>query len=354
MKRVIEELTFVEGKILINIFLWVIVMMVSSGLALTILSATKATMRAILPPTSYMDYDRLFKEEVTDYILVQGESNSLYLIDTKNKKVTNLELNYDLVATNSEYNKFYLIDFLEEKIEVKEIKKFKDIIIHSDEFEIKTEINKLNNLEVKVENNFLFVFDKTKNELIQLDLKSKTEEKRLETQSDVIEWAVSDDKVYVATNSGIYTYNAQNELETFLEWEGAKDISINDGILTILDFSEDFGFLTSFNLETLEFSAGTALETKDIGLIDASSSEQYIYFHSLNNQGGLSANVVDLRTDNEYLVDLNLNDVKSNLKFYKGHGYYINQSDHAVIFTPDSEILEFELEESVKNIYPFY
>ena len=354
MKRVIEELTFVEGKILINIFLWVIVMMVSSGLALTILSATKATMRAILPPTSYMDYDRLFKEEVTDYILVQGESNSLYLIDTKNKKVTNLELNYDLVATNSEYNKFYLIDFLEEKIEVKEIKKFKDIIIHSDEFEIKTEINKLNNLEVKVENNFLFVFDKTKNELIQLDLKQQVEEKRLEMPSDAIEWAVSDDKVYVATTNTIYNYNAQNELETFLEWESTQDISINDGILTILDFSEDFWFLTSFNLETLEFQAGTALEAKEVGLIDASSSELYVYFNSLNSQGGLSVNVVDLKTDNEYLVNLNLNDVKSNLKFYKGHGYYINQSDHAVVFTPDAELLEFELEEPVKNIYPFY
>ena len=209
-------------------------------------------------------------------------------------------------------------------------------------------------MEVKVENNFLFVFDKTKNELIQLDLKQQVEEKRLEMPSDAIEWAVSDDKVYAATTNTIYTHNANNELETFLEWEDMRGISINDGILTILDFSEDFGFLTSFNLETLEFSAGTALETKDIGLIDASSSEQYIYFHSLNNQGGLSANVVDLRTDNEYLVDLNLNDVKSNLKFYKGHGYYINQSDHAVIFTPDSEILEFELEESVKNIYQVF
>ena len=315
--------------------------------------ATKATIRALTPP-GYMDYDRVFKEEATDFVLAQGESNSLYLIDTKNKKVTNLELNCDLVATNSEYNKFYLIDFLEAKIEVKEIKKFKDIIINSNEFEIKTEINKSNNLEFKVENNLLFVFDKTENELIQLNLKNQVEEKRLEMPSDLVNWEVMDDKVYVATTNDIYTHNALNELETFLEWGDMRDISINDGILTILDFSEDFWFLTSFNLETLEFQAGTALEAKEVGLIDASSSELYVYFNSLNSQGGLSVNVVDLKTDNEYLVNLNLNDVKSNLKFYKGHGYYINQSDHAIVFTPDAELLEFELEEPVKNIYPFY
>ena len=198
------------------------------------------------------------------------------------------------------------------------------------------------------------MFDKTENQLIQLNLRSQTEEKRLEMPSDLINWAVSDDKVYVATTNTIYTHNAQNELETFLEWESTQDISINDGILTILDFSEDFWFLTSFNLETLEFQAGTALEAKEVGLIDASSSELYVYFNSLNSQGGLSVNVVDLKTDNEYLVNLNLNDVKGNLKFYKGYGYYINQLDDAVIFTPDSELLEFDLEESVKNIYPFY
>ena len=253
------------------------------------------------------------------------------------------------VFTENQY-----IDFLEEKIEVKEIKKFKDIIIHSDEFEIKTEINKLNNLEVKVENNFLFVFDKTKNELIQLDLKQQVEEKRLEMPSDAIEWAVSDDKVYAATTNTIYTHNANNELETFLEWEDMRGISINDGILTILDFSEEFGSLTSFNLDTLEFCAGTAFEAKEVGLIEASSSEPYVYFHTLNFQGGLTINVVDLKTDNEYLVNLNLNDVKSNLKFYKGHGYYINHLNDATVFAPNGELLKFELEEHVKNIYPFY
>lgn len=353
MRRVIEKLTIIEDDLMMNLAGWTIAIMFSFAVALPILAATKATIRAITPP-SYMDYDRVFNEKATGFVLAQGESNSLYLIDTEKKKVTNLELNYDLVATNSEYNKFYLIDFLEEKIEVKEIKKFKDIIIHSDEFEIKTEINKLNNLEVKVENNFLFVFDKTKNELIQLDLKQQVEEKRLEMPSDAIEWAVSDDKVYAATTNTIYTHNANNELETFLEWEDMRGISINDGILTILDFSEEFGSLTSFNLDTLEFCAGTAFEAKEVGLIEASSSEPYVYFHTLNFQGGLTINVVDLNSNNDYLVNLNLNDVKSELKFYKGHGYYINQLDDAVIFTPNGKLLEFELEEPVKNIYPFY
>lgn len=353
MRRAIKKLTIVEDNVLMNLLGWIIVIMLSFCLALPILMATKATIRAITPP-GYMDYDRVFKDEATEYILAQGESNSLYLIDTKKKKVKNLELNYDLVATNSEYNKFYLINFLEEKIEVKEIKKFKDIIINSDEFEIKTEINKSNDLEVKVENNLLFVFDKTENELIQLDLKRQVEEKRLEMPSDLVNWAVSDDKVYAATTNTIYTHNAQNELKTFLDWEGTQEISINDNILTILDFDEDFGFLTSLDLDTLEFYGGTAFEAKEVGLIDASSSELYVYFHSLNSQGGLVVNVVDLKTDNEYLVDLNLNDVKSELKFYKGHGYYINQLDDAVIFTPNGKLLEFELAEAIKNIYPFY
>lgn len=353
MRRAIKKLTIVEDNVLMNLLGWIIVIMLSFCLALPILMATKATIRAITPP-GYMDYDRLFKEEVTDYILVQGESNSLYLIDTKNKKVTNLELNYDLVATNSEYNKFYLINFLEEKIEVKEIKKFKDIIINSNEFEIKTEINKSNNLEFKVENNLLFVFDRTNNELIQLNLKNQVEEKRLEVPSDLVNWAVSNDKVYIATNSDIYSYNAHNELEILLEWGDVLDISMNNGILTILDFSEEFGFLTSFDLETLEFYDGNAFEAKNVGLINASSSEPYVYFHTLNGQGGLAMNVVDLNSNNDYLVNLKLNDVKSELKFYKGHGYYINQLDDAVIFTPNGKILEFELEEPVKNIYPFY
>lgn len=353
MKKVIKKLIIVEDNMLINLLCWIIVIMLSFCLALPILMATKATIRAITPP-GYMDYDRVFKEEVTDYILAQGESNSLYLIDTKNKKVTNLELNYDSVATNSEYNKFLLIDFLEAKIQLKEIKKFKDIIINSDKFEIKTVINKSNDLEVKVENNFLFVFDKTENQIIQLDLKSKTEEKRLETPSDVIEWAVSDDKVYAATTNTIYTYNAQNELEMLLDWEGTQDISINNGILTILDFDEDFGFLTSLDLETLEFYDSNAFEAKEVGLIEASSAEQYIYFHSLNNQGGLAINVLSLKNGNDYFVDLNLNDVKSNLKFYKGHGYYINHLNDATVFAPNGELLKFELEEHVKNIYPFY
>lgn len=172
--------------------------------------------------------------------------------------------------------------------------------------------------------------------------------------ADLVNWAVSDDKVYVATNNDIYTYNAQNELETFLEWGDMRDISINNGILTILDFSEDFGFLTSLDLETLEFYDGNAFEAKNVGLINASSSEPYVYFHILNSQGGLAINVVDLNSNNDYLVNLNLNDVKSELKFYKGHGYYINQLDDAVIFTPNGKLLEFELEEPVKNIYPFY
>lgn len=353
MKRLIKKLTIIEDNVLMNLLGWTIAIMFSFAVALPILAATKATIRAITPP-SYMDYDRVFKEEATDFVLAQGESNSLYLIDTKKKKVKNLELNYDLVATNSEYNKFYLINFLEEKIEVKEIKKFKNIIIDSSEFEIKTVINKSNVLEVKVENNLLFVFDRTENEFIQLDLKQQVEEKRLGMPSDAIEWAVSGDKVYVATTNTIYTYNAQNELETFLEWGNTQDIGINNGILTILEFSEDFGFLTSFDLETLEFQACTAFEAKEVGLIDTSSSEPYIYFHDLNSQGGLSVNVVDLKSDNEYLVDLNLNNVKSNLKFYKGHGYYINQSDHATVFMPDGELSEFELEEPIKCIYPFY
>ena len=123
MRRAIKKLTIVEDNVLMNLLGWIIVIMLSFCLALPILMATKATIRAITPP-GYMDYDRVFKDEATEYILAQGESNSLYLIDTKNKKVTNLELNYDLVATNSEYNKFYSLHFLEEKIEVKEIKKF--------------------------------------------------------------------------------------------------------------------------------------------------------------------------------------------------------------------------------------
>ena len=126
MKKVVKKLKIIEDDLMMNLAGWTIAIMFSFAVALPILAATKATIRAITPP-SYMDYDRVFNEKATGFVLAQGESNSLYLIDTEKKKVTNLELNYDLVATNSEYNKFYLIDFLEEKIELKEIKNFKDI-----------------------------------------------------------------------------------------------------------------------------------------------------------------------------------------------------------------------------------
>lgn len=354
MKRVIKKLAIFGDSILMNVVSWGIVIAIAICIDIGIVSVTKAVMRTITPPTSYMDYEQVFKKDASGYILAQGESNAMYLVDMEKKKKIDLGLNADLITTNSQYNNFYLIDFLGEKIKVKEIKKFKDTIINSDEFEIETKINQSDDLEVKVENNLLFVFDRTNNELIQLNLRSQMEEKRLKMPSDLINWAVMDDEVYVATNSAVQRYNAQNELEALLEWENICDISINDGILSILDFEEGLGFWDYFSLESLQWLDGIAFEATEADLIKSSASEPYVYFRSLNGQGGLIVEAVDLINNNDYLVNINLNDVKSDLKFYKGYGYYINQSDHAVVLEPNGEVSEFELDELVKSVYPFY
>ena len=72
-------------------------------------------------------YKRLFSSvREPNYLLSQTANDNLILFDTKRKEGIDLELSADLVVNNEEYNTFYLIDFLTDKIEVREIKKFKD------------------------------------------------------------------------------------------------------------------------------------------------------------------------------------------------------------------------------------
>lgn len=344
--KIIDTLNIVEGKPILNLVVLAISLFISLCMATVIVSTVRFV---IAVPIAILS-----SELAPNHILVHSESNALYLMDTKTKKETSLALNADLIATNSEYNKFYLINVLESKIEIKEIKKFKDIIVNSSEFEIKTTLNKSNDLEVKVGNNLLFLFDKSTNEMIQLNLLTQLEDKRLEVPLDLVNWGVSDDKVYIATNEAVYNYNAQNELETLLNWEGLKGISVNNGILTIIDCDETLGFLTSFELETLEFFDAIAFETEGAELLEASPADSYIYLCNLNSQGGISVEALNLSNGNTYFINLNLNDVKSNLKFYKRFGYYINQSDQSVVFTDKDKLIEFELDEPIKDIYPFY
>ena len=291
-------------------------------------------------------YKRLFSSvREPNYLLSQTANDNLILFDTKRKEGIDLELSADLVVNNEEYNTFYLIDFLTDKIEVREIKKFKDKIINSNNFEIKTAINKNEISDFKFENGNLYLLNQTKKELINLSFKEQKEVSRLELLSDLINWSVWNGEVYLATS---------NELKQLIEIDNIKGISINDGVLSVLRGSDEFHFLYSYRLEDFELVNGIAFEAVDAQLLESSGSEPHIYFYMQNSQGGLTTQMIDLETSESYSIDLKLNEIESNLHFKKSCGYYLNKNNEIVLQGANNKPLKFQAGEIITTIYPFY
>lgn len=328
----------------------IIVFIVSIGLSLMLSSIILA---AIIPSEG-SEYEKLFNQKMPDYLLSHKTSNELFLIDTKRNKEIGLDLNADLVVNNEEYNSFYLIDFLEDRLKIKEIKKYKDKIINSDEFEIKITLNKDEISDFKFSNGHLYLINFIKKQLVKLNLREQSEIHYLELPSDLIDWDVYGDKVYLATTSEVYYQDAKNELKELLVGNNIKDISINHGMLSVLEGDEGFYFLATYNLNEFKWINSIAFDASEVDLLDSSSSEMHLYVSKLNNKGGIVVEMMDLKTADSYSVNLNLNNVKSNLKFIKGFGYYIEKNNNINVYQPSGDILEVETKHSVKNIYQFY
>ena len=198
----------------------------------------------VLDTSNNSMYRRLFGSvKGANYLLLKTSSDDLILFDTKKEKGIDLELNADLVVSNEQSNTFYLMDFLTDRIEIREIKKFKDKLINSSNFQIKTEINKNEIHDFKFENGNLYLLNDIKKELINLSFTEQKEIGRLELPSNLINWSVWNGEVYVAISDKVYSINAQNEVKELIDIDDIKGISINNGILSVLNGSEIFHFL---------------------------------------------------------------------------------------------------------------
>ena len=309
----------------------------------------------VLDTSNNSMYRRLFGSvKGANYLLLKTSSDDLILFDTKKEKGIDLELNADLVVSNEQSNTFYLMDFLTDRIEIREIKKFKDKIINSSNFQLKTEINENEISDFRFENGNLYLLNDTKKELINLSFNEQKEVSRLELPSDLINWFVWDDKVYLATNSKVYSTNAQNELKELIEIDNIKGISINNGILSVIEGSEPFHFLYSYQLEDLEVVNAIAFESLDAQLLESSVAEPHVYFYTQNPQGGLSTQMIDFDTNESYSLDLKLNEIESNLHFKSGCGYYLNKNNEIVLHDNSNKTSKFNAGEVITTIYPFH
>lgn len=300
-------------------------------------------------------YRRLFGSvKGANYLLLKTSSDDLILFDTKKEKGIDLELNADLVVSNEQYNAFYLMDFLTDRIEIREIKKFKDKLINSSNFQIKTEINENEISDFRFENGNLYLLNDVKKEIINLSFNEQKEIGRLELPSNLINWSVWNGEVYVAISDKVYSINAQNEVKELIDIDDIKGISINNGILSVLNGSEIFHFLYSYQLDDLEIINGIAFESVDAQLLNSNSSEPHVYFSSQNSQGGLITQMIDLETDESYLLDLKLNEIDSNLHFKNGCGYYLSENNEIVLHDTSNKTSKFNAGEVITTIYPFH
>ena len=321
----------------------------------TIVVTVIVLMFNVLDTSNNSMYKRLFGSvKGANYLLLKTSSDDLILFDTKKEKGIDLELNADLVVSNEQYNTFYLIDFLTDRIEIREIKKFKDKIINSSNFQLKTEINENEISDFRFENGNLYLLNDVKKELINLSFNEQKEVSRLELPSDLINWSVRNGKVYLATNSKVYSTNAQNEVKQLIEIDNIKDISINNGILSVIEGSEPFHFLYYYQLADLEIVNAIAFESVDAQLLDSNVAEPHVYISSQNNQGGLSTQMIDLESDESYLVDLKLTEIDSNLQFKSGCGYYLDKNNEIVLHDTGNKTSNFNAGETIETIYPFY
>lgn len=309
----------------------------------------------VLDTSNNSMYRRLFGSvKGANYLLLKTSSDDLILFDTKKEKGIDLELNADLVVSNEQYNTFYLMDFLTDRIEIIEIKKFKDKIINSRNFQIKTEINENEISDFRFENGNIYLLNDVKKELINLSFNEQKEVSCLDLPSDLVNWAVWNSDVYVATNNKVYSTNAQNEVKQLIEIDNIKDISINNGILSVIEGSEPFHFLYSYQLEDLELVNAIAFESLDAQLLESSIAEPHVYFYTQNPQGGLSTQMIDLESDESYLVDLKLTEIDSNLQFKSGCGYYLNKNNEIVLHDTSNKTSKFNAGEIIETIYPFH
>ena len=148
--------------------------------------------------------------------------------------------------------------------------------------------------------------------------------------------------------------DAQNEIKELIEIEDIKDISINNGVLSVVEGAEPFHFLYFYRLDDLELVNAIAFESVNAQLLESNVAEPHIYISSQNNQGGLSTQMIDLETDESYLLDLKLNEIDSNLHFKSGCGYYLDKNNEVVLQDTSNKTSKFNAGETIETIYPFY
>ena len=85
--KIIDTLNIVEGKPILNLVVLAISLFISLCMATVIVSAVRFV---IAVPIAILS-----SEPAPNHILVQSESNALYLMDMKTKKETSLALNAD-------------------------------------------------------------------------------------------------------------------------------------------------------------------------------------------------------------------------------------------------------------------
>lgn len=187
-----------------------------------------------------------------------------------------------------------------------------------------------------------------------MSFNEQKEVSRLELPSDLIEWSVWNGEVYLATSDKVLVTNAQNEVKKLIESDKIKDISINNGVLSVVEGAEPFHFLYFYQLDDLELVNAIAFESVDAQLLESSNSEPYVYISSQNNQGGLSTQMIDLESDESYLLDLKLNEIDSNLHFKSGCGYYLDKNNEIVLHDTGNKTSKFNAGEIIETIYPFH
>lgn len=345
----IENYWGTEGDVGQTIWLTLFSLTVASFVAFFICR----TVSAVVFPPRYMDYDKVFREDAPKVLIAQDNLGELYQVNLKTGVSESLGISADILSSDNTNGKNYALKILDKRLDVEILNGTKK----EENFSIEFSVSDKEKLQVKVLGNSMFLFEAGMKRMTQIDLEKQdiVKEHILELDSEIIDWEVYGEKLFLATSDKLTIISLETMLqENEIEWDGLDGLSINNGILTLIDEPEELGFLTQFDAEDLEFVDSIAFDSTGAGLIDSPSNEPYVYFYNVNNQGGISVQVLDVKKSNEFLVDLNLKNVNRELHFARGYAYYVNKDDKGVVFSPKGKETLFELSEGVKKIIPIY
>lgn len=329
----------------------IVSIMISVGMAILILSG----IRTMMTVKGESDYESIFREEATSTVIIQDNQNDIYSMNIKSGSIQDLNLNGDYLISNEDYTAHYVVEVKTDKIVLTKLQLGTDETRISPQKVIDLKIDSNDDLEIKVNEKNLIVLNKTSNELIQVDIEEGLVVNCWELTSDVVDWELSKETLYYLDKELITGYDLINE-EKILEMngEGLDGISINNTAITLIENMEEMAFVTQYNVTTRELLNGFAYEAEQMGIISAVSVEPYIYFYLQNKQGGVSVEIEDIRDGERYTVEMNPRQVKGQLIFLKGYGYYINYSDEGVIFSPSGTEEIYSIGKGVKSFVPLY